>query len=268
MTESLRPLWGNVCLKLDPPDEKTEGGLWIPEPTREQKLSGTVMAVGAGRIDVDGVFHPTDLKPGDKVMFGRYLGYRVPVEGEKYYMCMEKHISAVVGEQEELAVLEEFDQSIHWEYLYVDIPNWQSGDNLGYVQDFQSVQWIPHMVVKGTNTLRYFRRDSVKYWQEYHREQESMREVFNNPIFEKAGMVSTKENPLQPMMDILQNVDLGPTDNQAYEYKIINIVLYESEPNSPEQAEYERYQKAGWEIHEADINVDCMRITSLRRVVK
>lgn len=266
--ESLEPLWGNVCLKLDEPDEKSEGGIWIPEPSREMKLSGTVMAAGSGRIDVQGIFHPSNLKPGDKVMFGRHLGYKVPVNGEKYYMCMEKHIEAVVGEPEELAVLGEPDPNVQWEYITVDIEDWKSAGNLGVVSLYESEHWVPHSVIKGTNTLRQFRRNSVAYWQEYHREREAMNGILNDPAFVNAAHVGVVEalNPCQPTVTVPEEALLGDSNN--YEYKIINITCYTAEPNSPEEKELERYQKAGWEVHEAEANLDCLRVTSLRRLIK
>ena len=91
--KSLEALWGLVILKLDEPDATIEGtDIEIPLPARQMKQIGTVMHAGSGRTDIYGIFHPTELAPGDRVYFGRHLGIKVWVDGEEFYQIPEKYI--------------------------------------------------------------------------------------------------------------------------------------------------------------------------------
>ncbi|MGQ0793470.1 MAG: co-chaperone GroES [Deltaproteobacteria bacterium] len=92
----VRPLNDKVLVKRLDTDEKTKGGIIIPETAKEKPQEGRVIAVGRGRILEDGGIKPLDLKAGDKVLFGKYGGTDIKVEGEDYLIVREEDILAVV----------------------------------------------------------------------------------------------------------------------------------------------------------------------------
>lgn len=74
MVEKIRPLHDRVLVKRLPNEEKTAGGLFIPDVAKEKGQIGEVVAVGAGRVTNDGKIIPAQVKEGDKVLFGKYAG--------------------------------------------------------------------------------------------------------------------------------------------------------------------------------------------------
>jgi chaperonin GroES len=93
----VRPLQDRVLIKrLDEEAEKTKGGLYIPDSAKEKPQQGKVMAVGKGRVNEDGKVTPLDVKTGDKVLFGKYSGSEIKVDGEELLIMREEDILGVV----------------------------------------------------------------------------------------------------------------------------------------------------------------------------
>lgn len=92
----LRPLGDRVLVKPDKAEEKTASGLYISSGAQEKPQRGTVVAVGAGKLDDDGDRIPMDVKVGDVVIYGKYGGNEVKVDGEDYLLMRADDIYAVV----------------------------------------------------------------------------------------------------------------------------------------------------------------------------
>ena len=91
-----RPLHDRVLIKRTDSEEKTAGGLIIPDTAKEKPMEGEVVAVGAGAYNDDGDRIKPDLKVGDKVLFGKYSGTEVKVEGEEVLVMREDDIMGVI----------------------------------------------------------------------------------------------------------------------------------------------------------------------------
>ncbi|MEX0999163.1 MAG: co-chaperone GroES [Thermodesulfobacteriota bacterium] len=92
----VRPLHDKVLIELLDAEEKTKGGIIIPETAKEQPQEGKVIAVGTGIILPDGTIKPLDVKKGDKILFSKYGVQPITVEGEEYLIVAEEAILAVV----------------------------------------------------------------------------------------------------------------------------------------------------------------------------
>jgi chaperonin GroES len=95
MVVKLKPLGDRVVLKLVEQEEKTRGGILLPDTAKEKPQKGDVLAVGTGKVLDSGERIPLDVKAGDKVIFARYSGTEVKVEGEEYLIVSERDILAV-----------------------------------------------------------------------------------------------------------------------------------------------------------------------------
>jgi chaperonin GroES len=92
-----RPLQDRVLIKrLEEDVAKTKGGLYIPDSAKEKPQQGKVMAVGKGRVNDEGKITPLDVKTGDKVLFGKYSGSEIKVDGEELLIMREEDILGVV----------------------------------------------------------------------------------------------------------------------------------------------------------------------------
>jgi len=93
----VRPLQDRVLIKrLEDDTEKTKGGLYIPDSAKEKPQQGKVMAVGKGRVSDEGKVIPLDVKAGDKILFGKYSGSEIKVDGEELLIMREEDILGVV----------------------------------------------------------------------------------------------------------------------------------------------------------------------------
>ena len=92
----LRPLHDRIIVKRMDQETKTASGIIIPDAAAEKPDQGEVLAVGNGKILDDGKVRPMSLKVGDKVMFGKYAGQAVKVEGEELLVMREDDIVAIV----------------------------------------------------------------------------------------------------------------------------------------------------------------------------
>jgi len=92
----IRPLADRVIIKPAPAEEKTKGGLVLPDTAKEKPVQGEVVAVGPGRTTDDGKHIPMEVKVGDRVLYGKYSGTEVTIEGEEYLIMRESDIFAIL----------------------------------------------------------------------------------------------------------------------------------------------------------------------------
>jgi len=92
----IRPLHDRVIVKRLEEEEKTKGGIIIPDTAKEKPIEGRVVAVGDGRVKKDGTRIGLEVKKGDRVLFTKYGGTEVKIEGEEHLMMREDDILAVI----------------------------------------------------------------------------------------------------------------------------------------------------------------------------
>ncbi len=92
----IRPLQDRVILKRIEEAEKTKGGIIIPDTAKEKPMEGKIIAVGKGKVLEDGKIHPLDIKVGDRVLFGKYAGTEVTIDGEEHLIMREDDILGVI----------------------------------------------------------------------------------------------------------------------------------------------------------------------------
>ncbi len=93
---NLKPLNDRVIVKRIEEEQKTAGGIIIPDTAKEKPIQGEVLAVGSGKVLEDGNRRPLDVKAGDRVLFGKYAGTDIKVEGEELLIMREDDILAIV----------------------------------------------------------------------------------------------------------------------------------------------------------------------------
>ncbi len=92
----IRPLHDRLVVQRVPEETKTSGGLFIPDSAKEKPARGKVVAVGEGKRDKDGNRIAPDVKKGDEVLFGKYAGTELKLEGEEHIVLREEEILAVL----------------------------------------------------------------------------------------------------------------------------------------------------------------------------
>lgn len=92
----IRPLHDRVIVKREEDERKSPGGIVIPDTATEKPIRGKVLAVGKGKILEDGNVRPLDVKVGDKVLFGKYSGTEVKMDGDELLVMREEDIMAVI----------------------------------------------------------------------------------------------------------------------------------------------------------------------------
>jgi len=92
----LKPLADRVVIKPSPAEEKSRGGIILPDTAKEKPVVGEVVAIGPGKITDDGKKVNPEVKVGDKVLYGKYSGTEVTIEGEEYLIMREADIFAIV----------------------------------------------------------------------------------------------------------------------------------------------------------------------------
>jgi chaperonin GroES len=92
----LRPLHDRVIIKRLEAETKSAGGIVIPDSATEKPIRGEVVAVGSGKILEDGKVRPVGVKAGEKVLFGKYSGTEVKVDGEELLVMREEDLMAVI----------------------------------------------------------------------------------------------------------------------------------------------------------------------------
>ena len=93
----LRPLHDRVVIKRLDEERKSAGGILIPENAAEKPDQGEVIAIGNGRVMEDGKIRPLDVKVGDRILFGKYSGSTVKIEGTEYLVMKEDDIMGVIA---------------------------------------------------------------------------------------------------------------------------------------------------------------------------
>ena len=92
----VRPLHDRVIVKREDEEKTTKGGIIIPDTAKEKPVEGQVIAVGDGKVADDGKKIPLEVKAGDKVLFGKYAGTEIQIEGEENLIMREDDIIAIV----------------------------------------------------------------------------------------------------------------------------------------------------------------------------
>ena len=93
----IKPLADRVIVKPNAAEETTKGGIILPDTVKEKPIEGTIVAVGSGRVTEDGKSVPMNLKAGDKVLYGKYSGTEIKIEGEEYLIMRESDIYGIIG---------------------------------------------------------------------------------------------------------------------------------------------------------------------------
>ena len=93
---SIRPLHDRVVVRRLDEERPSPGGIVIPDSAAEKPMEGEVISVGNGKISENGDVRPLDVKPGDKVLFGKYSGTEIKIDGEELLVMREDDIMAVI----------------------------------------------------------------------------------------------------------------------------------------------------------------------------
>ncbi|MGI6680453.1 MAG: co-chaperone GroES [Bdellovibrionota bacterium] len=92
----IRPLQDRLIVRRLDSEEKTSGGLYIPDSAKEKPQQGEVVAVGKGKVKEDGTVIPMDIKKGDKILFGKYSGSEIKLDGEELLIMREDEVLGVL----------------------------------------------------------------------------------------------------------------------------------------------------------------------------
>ncbi len=92
----IRPLQDRIIVKRLEEEEKTKGGIIIPDSAKEKPQEGKVIAVGKGKLTDEGKLIPLDVKVGDRILFGKYSGTEVKIEGEEHLIMREEDILGII----------------------------------------------------------------------------------------------------------------------------------------------------------------------------
>ena len=92
----MRPLQDRILVKRVEEEETTKGGIIIPDTAKEKPQEGKVIAVGKGKVSEDGKIRPLDVKKGDRVLFSKYAGTEVNIDGEEHLIIREDDVLGVL----------------------------------------------------------------------------------------------------------------------------------------------------------------------------
>lgn len=95
-SNKVRPLQDRIIVMRIDEAEMTAGGLYIPETAKEKPQQGKVMAVGKGKVKEDGTIQPLDLKVGDRILFGKYSGTEIKIDGDELLIMREDDVLGVL----------------------------------------------------------------------------------------------------------------------------------------------------------------------------
>jgi chaperonin GroES len=96
VTTKIRPLQDRIIVKRVQEEEKTKGGIIIPDTAKEKPIEGKVIAVGNGKVQEDGKVRPLDVKAGDRILFSKYAGTEIKIDGEEHLIMREDDILGVI----------------------------------------------------------------------------------------------------------------------------------------------------------------------------
>lgn len=92
----LKPLHDKVVVEIDTEVEKTKGGIYLPDTAKEKPITGKIIAVGPGKVGKDGKRQPPAVRAGDRIVFGKYSGSDVKVDGKEFKILSEDEIYGVM----------------------------------------------------------------------------------------------------------------------------------------------------------------------------
>jgi chaperonin GroES len=92
----VRPLHDRLVVKRVAEEEKSKGGIIIPDSAKEKPIEGEVIAVGNGKVHEDGKLRALDVKKGDRVLFGKYSGTEIKVNGEEHLILREEDVLGII----------------------------------------------------------------------------------------------------------------------------------------------------------------------------
>ena len=92
----IRPLQDRVIIKRIEEEEKSKGGIIIPDTAKEKPQEGKVIAVGKGKVNDDGKLIPLDVKVNDRILFGKYSGAEINIDGEEHLIMREEDILGII----------------------------------------------------------------------------------------------------------------------------------------------------------------------------
>jgi len=92
----VRPLHDRLIVKRLEEEEKTKGGIIIPDTAKEKPIEGKVIAVGKGKVQEDGTTIPMEVKKGDRIIFAKYAGTEVKIDGEEHLIMKEDDVLAII----------------------------------------------------------------------------------------------------------------------------------------------------------------------------
>ncbi len=92
----IRPLQDRILVKRVEEEEKSKGGIIIPDTAKEKPQEGKVIAVGNGKVKEDGTVQPLDVKKGDRLLFSKYAGTEVNIEGEEHLIIREDDVLGIL----------------------------------------------------------------------------------------------------------------------------------------------------------------------------
>ena len=93
---NIRPLQDRLIVKRLEGEEKTKGGIIIPDAAKEKPMEGEVVAVGKGKVSEDGKLRPLDVKAGDRILFGKYAGTEIKIDGVEHLIMREDDVLGVL----------------------------------------------------------------------------------------------------------------------------------------------------------------------------
>ena len=97
MSITLKPLGGRVVIEPIEVEDITTGGIFLPETAKEKPQKGTVLSIGPGERDDKGKYIPMDVKPNDVVLFNKYAGTEIKIDGKKVMILRENEILAIIA---------------------------------------------------------------------------------------------------------------------------------------------------------------------------
>lgn len=97
MKTKIRPLRDRILVKRLAEETKTQGGIIIPDSAKEKPQAGEVVAIGNGKVLEDGKIVPLEVKQGDQILFGKYSGTEIKLDGEEYLILKEEEILGIMG---------------------------------------------------------------------------------------------------------------------------------------------------------------------------
>ena len=96
MATKIRPLQDRLIVKRVKEEEKTKGGIIIPDSAKEKPVEGEVIAVGNGKVQDDGTVRKLDVKAGDRILFGKYSGTEIKLDGQEFLIMREEEVLGIV----------------------------------------------------------------------------------------------------------------------------------------------------------------------------